>query len=80
MAIAAIVALPVAICAAAATYVTYGLATCFGFDAAKTVDSYFPQVLLRSVRWSASKKGPARGTPGRSVRRRTKPNWLVSTR
>ena len=39
MAIAAIVALPVALCAAAATY---GLATCFGFDAAKTVESYFP--------------------------------------
>ncbi len=42
MAIAAIVALPVALCAAAATYVTYGLATCFGFDPAKVVDSYFP--------------------------------------
>ena len=42
MAIAAIVALPVAICAATATYVTYGLATCFGFDAAKTTESYFP--------------------------------------
>ncbi len=42
MAIAAIVALPVALCAATATYVTYGLATCFGFDPAKVVDSYFP--------------------------------------
>ena len=34
MAIAPIAAVPFAICAAAATYVTYGLATCFGFDAA----------------------------------------------
>ena len=42
MAIAAIAAIPFAICAATATYVTYGLATCFGFDAAKTVESYFP--------------------------------------
>ena len=44
MAIAAIATIPFAICAAAATYVTYGLATCFGFDAAKTVESYFPSV------------------------------------
>ena len=45
MAIAAIAAIPFAICAATATYVTvvtYGLATCFGFDAAKTVERYFP--------------------------------------
>ena len=42
MAIAAIAALPVALCAAAATYVPSGLPTCFGFDAAKVVDSYFP--------------------------------------
>ena len=42
MAIAEIAAIPLVLCAAAASYVTYGLATCFGFDAAKTVDSYFP--------------------------------------
>ena len=43
MAIAAtILAVPFALCAAAATSVTYGLATCFGFDAAKTTESYFP--------------------------------------
>ena len=42
MAIAAIVALPVALCAAAATSVTLSLAMCFGFDPAKTVESYFP--------------------------------------
>ena len=42
MAIELIVAVPFALCAAAATSVTLSLATCFGFDAAKTVDSYFP--------------------------------------
>ena len=42
MAIVLCAAIPFAICAAAATYVTYGLATCFGFDAAKVVESYFP--------------------------------------
>ena len=42
MAIALIAAFPLAICAAAATSVTLSLATCFGFDPAKTVESYFP--------------------------------------
>ena len=43
MAIAAIiVALPAVLCAAAASSITLSLATCFGFDAAKLVDSYFP--------------------------------------
>ena len=43
MAIAAIiVALPAVLCAAAATSITLSLATCIGFDPAKTVESYFP--------------------------------------
>ena len=42
MAIAELVALPVVLCAAAATSVTLSLAMCFGFDPAKTVESYFP--------------------------------------
>ena len=43
MAIAAsLVALPLVLCAAAATSVTLSLAMCFGFDPAKVVESYFP--------------------------------------
>ena len=46
MAIAAIVALPAVICAAAATSVTASCAACLGFDfgdyIAKQVERYFP--------------------------------------
>ena len=43
MAIAAtILAVPFVLVAAAATSITLSLATCFGFDPAKVVDSYFP--------------------------------------
>ena len=42
MAIAEIAAIPLVLCAAAATSVTLSLAMCFGFDPAKVVDSYFP--------------------------------------